>query len=47
MHKIALYYKLAVYNIIENYDTMSKEEILESLNKIIEDDKTSYRPKAS
>ena len=47
MHKTTLYYKLAVYDIIENYDDMSKEEILESLNKMIEDDKTSYRPTTS
>ena len=44
MHKTTLYYKLSVYHIIENYDKLSKEDILVSLNKMVEDDKTSYRP---
>jgi len=47
MHKTRLYYKLAVSDIIENYDNMSRDEVLQSLNKIIEDDKTNYRPTAS
>jgi len=43
MYKTKLYYKLAISSIIEKIDTMSKEEILESLNKIVEnDEKRSY-----
>jgi hypothetical protein len=47
MHKTRLYYKLAVSDIIENYDNISRDQILQSLNKIIEDDKTGHRPKTS
>ena len=47
MHRTRLYYKLVVHDIIENYDNMSRDEVLQSLNKIIEDDKTNYRSTAS
>jgi hypothetical protein len=47
MYKTTYYYQNAVTKLIESYEDMTREEVLESLKEIANYDKTKYSSQTS